>query len=88
MLKADKQVRKVLLPMGEACMAHYYKAFCEADICNFIENVVLKGNDPLKEKRQQFSRTHLKFNYPHGAQTIISLLEETICTDGENGGTI
>ena len=63
-------------------MAHYYKAFCEADICNFIENVVLKG------KRQQFSRTHLKFNYPHGAQTIISLLEETICTDGENGGTI
>lgn len=71
--------------MGKACMKHYYKAFSEMDICRFIEDVVINGNDPMREARQTFSRTHLKFNYPNGAQTLISLLENTLDMDENEG---
>ena len=88
MLKSKRQIEKVLLPMGKACMKHYYKAFSEMDICRFIEDVVINGNDPMREARQTFSRTHLKFNYPNGAQTLISLLENTLDMDENEGEKI
>lgn len=47
--------------------------------------VVINGNDPMREARQTFSRTHLKFNYPNGAQTLISLLENTLDMDENEG---
>jgi hypothetical protein len=64
--------------MGIACMEHYYKALCKEDILRFIDQVVVQGDDPLKEKREVFSRTQLKFNYPHSAQMVIDTIKRAL----------
>ncbi|WP_086229925.1 hypothetical protein [Campylobacter devanensis] len=48
-------------------MDNYYKAFNKDDILNFIENVVIKGIDPMKTKEIK----ELRLNYPNVAQIIV-----------------
>lgn len=78
MLKSEEQTRDGLVPLGQKCMENYYKAFAEEDIISFIENVVLQGNDPMKEQREQFARTELKFNYPNATDNLVQMLERKI----------
>lgn len=78
MLKSTQEIEDVLLPMGIDCMEHYYKALCKEDILQFIDQVVVQGDDPLKEKREVFSRTQLKFNYPHSAQMVIDTIKRAL----------
>lgn len=77
-LKSQREIDDVLLPMGKECMAHYYKAFNEADIMHFIEQVIVRGEDPMKEERIRFARQQLKFNYPHAANVIIEEIKNAI----------
>ena len=81
MLKSEEQTREGLVPLGQKCMENYYKAFAEADIISFIEDVILAGNDPMKEQREQFVRTELKFNYPHATDDLVQMLEREIFGD-------
>lgn len=78
MLKSEEQTKDGLVPLGQKCMENYYKAFTEEDIISFIENVVLRGDDPMKEQREQFVRTELKFNYPHATDDLVQMLENEI----------
>lgn len=48
MLKNLDDINKIFLPMGQKCLDNYYKAFNKNDILNFIDNVVIKGIDPMK----------------------------------------
>ncbi len=68
MLKDEAQIKDDFLPMGQDCLQHYYKAYEAEDIYHFIEDVVIRGNDPMKQGRTRFSREHLKFNYPNSAK--------------------
>lgn len=77
MLKNKQEIKDTFLPMGQKCMDQYYLAYTEQDICNFIENVVLKGDDPLKEQRTQFSEK-LKYNYPHAGEKAADYIREQI----------
>ena len=77
MLKDEEEVRKTFLPMGQKCLNQYYLAYNEQDICRFIEDVVLKGNDPLKEQRTEFSEK-LKYNYPHAGEKVVEYIREQI----------
>ncbi len=47
----DSARRQRLNDIGEALLATYYKAWNVDEIGYFIENVVMNGNDPLKEQR-------------------------------------
>lgn len=78
MLKSEEQTKEGLVPLGQMCMENYYKAFEEKDIISFIEDVVLKGNDPMKEQREAFVRSELKFNYPHATEDLVQMLERKI----------
>lgn len=78
MLKSVEQTKEGLVPLGQKCMENYYHAFKEEDIISFIEDVVLRGNDPMKERREQFVRTELKFNYPHATEDLVQMLERMI----------
>jgi len=81
MLKSKKQIQKVCNPMGMKCMQQYYKAFSKEDIIKFLDEVILCGNDPLKEKREEFVRKELKFNYPHAADTVLQVIKNTLYMD-------
>lgn len=44
---------------GKIAMKLHYVGKCKDDIIDFIENVVLKGDDPMKPQRQQFKQDYL-----------------------------
>ena len=70
MLKNSNDINKVFLPMGQKCLDNYYKAFNKDDILNFIDNVVIKGIDPMKSQRDKFLQ-ELRLNYSNVAQIIV-----------------
>lgn len=70
MLKKSDDIKKTFLPMGQKCLDNYYKAFNKEEICEFIENVVMKGIDSMKSQRDKFLQ-ELRLNYPNVAQIIV-----------------
>ena len=78
MLKKGADLSETYIPLGERCLENYYHAYSGEDICRFIEDVVINGDDPLKEQRTAFSRNELKVNYPHTSEFIIDYIKKKI----------
>lgn len=78
MIKSEEETYKGLVPLGQQCMDQYYHAKSKEDIINFIENVVIKGNDPMKAQREAFVKNELKANYPHAADTMINMIKKEL----------
>ena len=72
-----KQTDEMLDIGCEALDVHYW-GFTEQDICSFIDDVVIAGNDTKKEVREEFFQKHLlqKTN-----KTATELIYEDICYD-------
>lgn len=62
----------------KACIEQHYKARCEQDIIDFIENVVIKENDLIKNQRKEFFEKTLKYNYPNTADYIINNIKKEL----------
>ncbi len=77
MLKKSDDIKKTFLPMGQKCLDNYYKAFNKDDILNFIDNVVIKGIDPMKSQRDKFLQ-ELKLNYPNAGKRIVEYIKQEI----------
>ena len=77
MLKNSNDINKVFLPMGQKCLDNYYKAFNKDDILNFIDNVVIKGIDPMKNQRDKFLK-ELRLNYPNAGKRIVEYIKQEI----------
>lgn len=75
MLKSKKEIDDVFTPIGKKCLENCYQAFNKQDILNFIKSVILKNNDSLKTRRQQFVENELKVNYPNVSNVIINYLK-------------
>lgn len=56
---------------AQKCMEHHYKAYSEIEIITFIEEVVLKGNDFMKEERMAFFEKEIKGNWPHSTEYVL-----------------
>ncbi len=54
------------------CLSQHYLAENKEKIINFIENVVILGNDVMKEQRQSFFEKNLKYNYPNVSKDILN----------------
>ena len=77
MLKNSNDINKMFLPMGQKCLDNYYKAFNQDDILNFIDNVVIKGIDPMKNQRDKFLQ-ELRLNYPNAGKRIVEYIKQEI----------
>ena len=65
---------------GKQAMRQHYIGKCEEDIFNFIENVVLKGDDPMKQGREDFYNQYLL--PPNGksvAENTMDVLLKAFC---------
>ncbi len=65
---------------GQLAMRQHYVGQKEEDIIHFIEDVVLAGNDPMKEGREEFVRQYLI--PPYGktvAQNMMDVLMKNFC---------
>lgn len=84
MLRNDDEIKVEFIEFGQRILEHYYKAYSEEDIINYIDNVVLKGEDPLKEAREAFVENEMKINYKNVSNCIIQYLKQQIQTDSSN----
>ncbi len=78
LMKSKEQPLNELTPLGEMCIKQHYHAFSENDICNFIESVVIKGNDTIKKDRKAFVNSVLKEKYPDSAEYITEYIKKII----------
>ena len=69
---AKKNYKKIFSVLGKSCLKNYYLAFDKEQITDFIENVVINGNDKLKKKREIYAAKNLALNYPNVSKKILS----------------
>ncbi|MDR2781952.1 MAG: hypothetical protein LBB21_05900 [Holosporaceae bacterium] len=81
MLKNVEQIEAMLGDTGQKCLENCYHAFNENDILHFINDIVIKGNDSLKDERIKFMNDVLKINYPNVGKTILEYLIKVLRHD-------
>ncbi|MBQ4407073.1 MAG: CDP-glycerol glycerophosphotransferase family protein [Bacteroidales bacterium] len=77
-LRDDHQFETEYLDWGKKFFNYVYKAFTENDIFDFIDKVVVKGEDSLKEERQAFAKQEVMINYPHVADFVMDYLKKEL----------
>lgn len=78
MLKDKNTNDNNLAIFGEECIKHYYHAFSESDIIDFIETVVIKGDDSKKIERIKFAKEIVRVNYPTVADKILEIIKSEL----------
>lgn len=78
LLKDKKSIDTWFIDIGKKCIEHCYQAFSEKDIIDFIENVILKGHDQLKNSRVSFVESELKVNYPNVSKEILTIIKNEL----------
>lgn len=63
---------------AQRCMEHHYKAYSELDIITFIEEIVLKGKDFMKEERMEFFEKEIKGNWPHSTEYVLKDIKNAL----------
>lgn len=64
---------------GQLAMSLHYVGKCKEDIIDFIENAVLKGEDPMKERRHDFYNKYLlPPNGKTAAENILDVLVKSL----------
>jgi hypothetical protein len=77
MLRQDTSKENEFTKFGIKLLKQYYWANEKNDIIHFIDNVVIKGIDPLKNKRKKFSKKYLYQDY-NTADKIIEEMKRAI----------
>lgn len=62
--------RAMQLKLGMKCLEEYYPVKEEKDWYQFIERIVLEGQDTRKNRRETFAKKHIMINHPHATQVI------------------
>lgn len=70
LLKQEKDIKDKFVELGEKCLKNCYIAYNERAIIDYIENVIIRENDPKKEARIDFARNVVKLNYPNVSQKM------------------
>ena len=71
MLSSETAKREQFDDCGVEVINHTYQVYDENDIKQFIEMVVIGGQDSMKEKRQCFAREKIMVNYPYASEFIV-----------------
>ncbi|EAL0079596.1 hypothetical protein BGG37_00750 [Campylobacter lari] len=77
-IQNQKQIDTEFTPAGKNLLQYLYIAQNKNDIINFIDEIVLKNQDYLKQKRIQFAKQFIKINYPNATQYLINFLKKEL----------
>lgn len=78
MIKNKDLYSKNFSTLGKESLKHYYQAFNKQDIIDFIENVIIKGDDVLKSARVKFAKEKVRINYPNVSEKILEILKKDL----------
>jgi len=76
MLKSEDDIENKFIELGKKCLKHCYIAYDKKAIIDFVDNVIIKGDDPKKDARINFARNEVKVNYPLVSQKMFEHFEE------------
>lgn len=82
-LKNDEWTKQEFLPFGQKMLDHVYRAYNEQQITEFIEEIVINGNDYMSEKRNEFADREIRINYPNATIYIYNYLIKTLKLKGK-----
>lgn len=57
--------------IGQKCVNAHYVAMSEQDVIAFIDNVVLRNDDPKKDERAKLLKDEILINHPHAARAAL-----------------
>ena len=78
MLKSPKDITEKFAPLGQDCLKHCTLAYDEKAIVDFIDTVIVGGNDPLADGRRQFAHTRIMLNYPHASDIALDAIKREL----------
>ncbi len=78
MLKDSATNDRNLATLGSECLKHYYHAFSESDIIDFIEKIIIAGQDTKKEERIKFAKEIVRVNFPSVADKILEIIKSEL----------
>lgn len=76
-LTDEAQINSVFMKNGIEMLEHYYLAYSEKNIIDFIENVIINSYDEKKYDREKFIKNILRYNYPSVSEFILNDLRKT-----------
>jgi len=83
MLESMKTVAEQFLPFSRGLMDRVYKAFSRDEIVDFIRRVVVAGDDPMKQERDEFARKEVCVNHPHATDAVVESVMRPLLAQGE-----
>ncbi len=66
------------LDYGKQMLDNCYQAFTKEDIIKFIDDIVINGNDKIKQQRKKYANEHIKYNFPNATNMIIESIKNSI----------
>ena len=81
MLKSPNDIDEKFTELGKLCLENCYVSYEQKAIIKFVEEVIVKENDPMKESREKFAQKIVMLNFPHASEKIIEHLKAVF---GEN----
>jgi hypothetical protein len=78
----ELQVKSMFSKFGRECLDQYYKASNKKDILNFIDDIIIRENDILKQGRISFIDKELKNNYPNVSGQLLKEIKEELMYGG------
>lgn len=78
LLASEEMKLKQFDDFGQELVNHTYRAYNEDDIIRFIENVVVKGDDPMRDDREIFAQNEVIVNYPHASEAALNIIAESL----------
>jgi len=81
MLRNKDSIEKYFMENGKEILSHCYQAYKKQDIIDFLDDVIMKNNDPMAQARIEFVNSELKVNYPHVSDFVLNYLKNAITGD-------
>lgn len=78
MLKTPEDIDAKFAELGKRCLEQYYIAYNEQDIIDYIDNVIIGGDDPKKLSRKKFAEEVVMLNYPHASEKIVAEIKKEL----------
>ena len=84
LLADEGTANREFLPFGLKLLDATYRASSEKDISDFMDKVVLGGDDPLAARRDELARTSVCIHYPNAAARVVDAVVSGI--EGKGNG--
>ena len=83
MLKSKNDIHDKFNELGIKCLEHTYIAYNQEEILKFIDDVIVKENDYMKDERVSFAEKEIMVNYPNVSRKIYEYITNIL---GKNNG--